>query len=114
MIKREIENIISLAKSKNITMKDYTAFEVLSLQYLCLKTAVLEPHWHDVISMITDGSNDGGIDFVYYDSEQNSVIIGQNKYSENISTEDVATEVTKIIRTLDDFNKGNTGRYSAK
>lgn len=112
MIENELSHIIEVASKFGKKISKETAFDILSLQFLCFKDSNLEEVWFDLTNCITDGSNDGGIDFVFYDEDENKVIIGQNKYSESISTEDFTTEINKIIRTLNDFNKSQTGKYN--
>ena len=54
----------------------------MNIQYLCFKEADIDKIWLDIDSCLTDGSRDGGIDYVYFDEEDNKLIVGQNKYSE--------------------------------
>ncbi len=61
---------------------------------------------------ITDGKGDGGIDFVFYDDDNSKVILGQNKYSENVDVNVATAEIGKILNTLIDFKNGNTSDYS--
>lgn len=113
-IKTEINSIREFAKSKKIELSDDQAFNYLTLQYLCLKEKTIEDQWYEINNCITDGGNDGGIDYVYFDEDENKLIIGQNKYSENISINDYVTEITKIMHTLNDFKNGHTGAYNKK
>ena len=113
-IKEEIGSIKQTAEKFRSTLTDDQAFNVMMLQYYCFKENNLEEIWYDVNKCLTDGSNDGGLDYVYFDEEENKIIIGQNKYSENISNQDCISEINKIISTIDDFDDGHTGKYNKK
>lgn len=66
----------------------------------------------DKYDCVTDGANDGGVDFLYFDDEESKLFICQSKYTENISYGDVRNELDKICDTISDFRKGNTGAYN--
>lgn len=110
----EINSIKELAKSRNIDLTDDQAFNYLTLQYLCIKEKNTDTQWYEMDNCLTDGSNDGGIDYVYFDEEENKLIIGQNKYSKNIGINDYVAEINKIMNTLEDFKNGHTGSYNKK
>lgn len=63
--------------------------------------------------IVTDGKNDGGIDFIYYNEEENKLILGQSKYTENLDFNDVVAEYNKMHSTYCNFKKGITGIYNA-
>jgi len=63
--------------------------------------------------IVTDGKDDGGIDFIYYNDEENKLILGQSKYTENLSFNDVVAEYNKMYSTYCNFKKGITGIYNA-
>ena len=66
----------------------------------------------DKYDCVTDGANDGGVDFLYFDDEESKLFICQSKYTENISYGDVRNEFDKICDTVNNFRKGNTGAYN--
>ncbi|GIO28280.1 AIPR family protein [Ornithinibacillus bavariensis] len=113
-IETEIETIKKIGKKFSETITSDQAFNILVLQYYCFKENELENIWFDIKSCITDGSDDGGLDFVYFDEEEYKVIIGQNKYSPNVSAQECLSEIHKIVNTIEDFYKGHTGKYNKK
>ena len=68
----------------------------------------------DQDDLVTDGSNDGGIDFVYYDEEESKVILCQSKYTGALSFNDVIAELDKMYSTLQNFRVANTGSYNER
>lgn len=84
------------------------------LQIYCYQNLDYIKNLEDAKDKITDGSNDGGIDAVYYDNEENKIIIMQNKYSQNTKADIVASEINKIISTLENFEKHKSSLYNKK
>lgn len=66
----------------------------------------------DQIGLVTDGANDGGIDFLYYDEDDAKVVLCQSKYTGALSFEDMVTELNKMHSTVQNFKKSNTGIYN--
>lgn len=68
----------------------------------------------DIHDCITDGTNDGGIDFVVYDDDTDdpAVIIGQSKCDTSIRIKDIINEVTEMERTIKAFRENNCGRFN--
>ncbi|MDE5787575.1 MAG: AIPR family protein, partial [Bacteroidaceae bacterium] len=62
---------------------------------------------------VTDGKNDGGIDFVFFNDEENKLILGQSKYTETLQLNDIVAEYNKMYTTYCNFKKGNTTSYNA-
>ncbi|MCD8772210.1 AIPR family protein [Mammaliicoccus sciuri] len=113
MIENELDKIMDIAHKDDYAISRERAFDILMCSIYCYKSLEYKKNWYDLINEnITDGKNDGGIDFVFYDDENSKVIIGQNKYSKNIKVNDVNAEVSKINSTLSDFEKENTNIYS--
>ncbi|MFD1453968.1 AIPR family protein [Oceanobacillus sojae] len=113
MIKKEIEKIVTVGRNNNMDLSDDKAFDILMCALYCYQSLDYQKHWYDLInSNITDGSNDGGIDFVYFDEDEMRVVIGQNKYSNTIKVGDVFNEIKKIDLTINDFNKNRTQEYN--
>lgn len=61
----------------------------------------------DIHRMITDGSYDGGIDFVYYDDDKPAVIIGQSKFVSSIQAGEIVAEVRKMRDSVANFRLGH-------
>lgn len=115
IIKGEIRNIqkkIYCYNNKNISEED--AFEYLALQFFCYKTNDIDEKIFDIKNSITNGSNDGGIDFVFYDEDELKVILGQCKYTENMNLNDIVSELNKMSSTVENFKKGFTGSYNQR
>lgn len=66
----------------------------------------------DIKSGFTDGSNDGGIDYIYSDDEYMYLI--QGKSTDSISVEDVINVFYKMKNTVENFEKENYSQYSKK
>lgn len=115
VIEREINKIINIAKRKNVVLTKPQAFDYLICSVMCYNSLQYEEKWYDLFNdSITDKSNDGGIDFVFYDEEAAKVIVGQNKYSDKQTVNDVVAELQKINTTLKNFFKGKTATYNDK
>ncbi|MCJ1779696.1 AIPR family protein [Mammaliicoccus sciuri] len=113
MIENELDKIMDIAQKEDYNISRERAFDILMCSIYCYKSLDYKLNWYDLINEnITDGKNDGGIDFVFYDDENSKVIIGQNKYSKNIKVNDVIAEVNKINSTLYNFEKESTSSYS--
>ncbi|HHT15978.1 MAG TPA: hypothetical protein GXZ86_08965 [Clostridiales bacterium] len=113
LIETEIKRIVDHAKSLNQDLSDEKAFNILACSLLCYNSIEYDKNWYDINNEnITDGKGDGGIDFVYYDDENSKVILGQNKYSENVDVNVATAEINKILHTLKGFKSGNTANYS--
>lgn len=68
----------------------------------------------DQTDLVTDGANDGGIDFLYYDEDESRVILCQAKCTANLSYQEIGNEFDKMNSTLENFKIGNTGAYNDK
>lgn len=66
----------------------------------------------DIIEGFVDGSNDGGIDFIF--NRNDIMYLIQGKSSENLSFEDIKNAFYKICDTIDNFEKGNYDQYNSK
>ena len=62
---------------------------------------------------MTDGTNDGGIDFIYFDEEDSKLFLCQSKYTSTMRYGD-KNEFDKICDTINDFRRSNTGHYNEK
>ena len=63
-------------------------------------------------NIVTDGSNDGGIDFIYYNDDESKLILAQSKYTTSLDANDVIAEFQKMYSTYVNFKKQNTGIYN--
>ncbi len=112
-IKSEINKIIELADSRGDEITEERAFDYLICSLFCYNSIDYRENWHNLTNQnITDGSRDGGIDFVYFDDDNGKVIIGQNKYSENCDVNSVCAEIEKIISTIKAIYNGATTEFS--
>lgn len=113
LVSRELEKIISTGSLKGITLSEEKAFDFLICSLYCHKTLDYDKNWYEIMNEnITDSSNDGGIDFVYFDEDNSKVIVGQNKYSTNIDINTCVAEIEKLDNTLQNFQKNSTSNYS--
>lgn len=110
----ELRSIEEELKKSNKKVTDENAFEYLAMQFFCYKIKSIKPKLYDIESSITNGPNDGGIDFVYYDDEESKVVLGQCKYTENMKLNDIISELNKMSSTVENFKKANTGTYNKK
>lgn len=115
LIKSELKEIKKLAKTMlDKDLDDEQAFEFLAMYLFFFRDEDIQKVMVDMNYSITNGPNDGGIDFVYYDDENSKVIIGQCKYSKNFTLNDVITELNKMSSTFENFKIANTGHYNSK
>lgn len=113
IIQRELSNIVEFAENAmENTISEDKAFSMFIVQYFYFNGIPIDKCYSDIYEMITDGANDGGIDFVYYDDENDKIILGQSKYRESVSPEDVITELNKMSNTVQNFINNNTGTYN--
>ena len=113
VIKKEIDKILNLAEKKDVSFTEEKAFNFLVCSLYCHKTLDYDKVWFEIVDVnITDGPNDGGIDFVYFDDDNSKVIIAQSKYSKNCDVNNVVGEINKINKTIENFKKQNTSDYN--
>lgn len=98
LIKERVKNVLSL----DIT--DDRAFSHL----------ILDIFYEDKITdhRVTDGKNDGGIDFISFNDEENKLILGQSKYTETLQFNDIVAEYNKMYSTYLHFKRGETTEYN--
>ncbi|UTY23702.1 AIPR family protein [Treponema denticola] len=107
LLTNEIEKI---KKSITNTLPDDRIFS-----YVILKNFWFEQDQvSDFEDFVTDSKDDGGIDFVYFDDENQRVIIGQSKYTSSLEANTVLAEINKMSSTIENFKKGHTGNYNSK
>lgn len=94
---------------KNITSKKIS--EERAFSHVLLKN-YFDVDYADQIGLVTDGPNDGGIDFIYYDEEESKVVICQAKYCNSLTFDQIISELNKMHSTVQNFKKANTGIYN--
>ena len=113
LIKAEIYKIQEIVRRrKGETISEERAFSYLIVQYYYFNELNLERIFYDVDEMITDGANDGGVDFIYYDDDNSKVVLAQSKYTKSLSNGSVIEELNKMSTTYKNFENGNTGSYN--
>ncbi len=81
---------------KNIT--DTKISEEKAFSHAILKN-YFDVDFIDQIGVVTDGPNDGGIDFLYYDEEDSKVILCQSKYSDSLKFDQIiSTAPYRILK----------------
>jgi hypothetical protein len=107
-ISAAIAGVQQLAKNElNKALSDERAFT-----YMVIKNYFVDAEntpMVDIDNMVTDGKNDGGIDFVCFNDEKPSVVVGQTKCSDNVAINDVINELHKMIGTIAAFRSGTSG-----
>ena len=91
IIKSQVE--IAKEQVKTLTGKAITddrAFSHVLLRY------VFGYDYIDQIDLVTDGANDGGIDFVAFDDEESKLILCQSKYTGALTFDQIIAELGKM------------------
>ena len=123
IIENELRKIVNgTGKVFQNPVSDEMAFNYLTLWYFYLcnelrykvnKKKIDEIDYRDLETYITDGSNDGGIDYIYLDDESTAkVVVVQSKYTESLDYNTIIAELKKMSNTIDDFSKVNTSHYN--
>lgn len=63
---------------------------------------------------VVDGKGDGGIDFLFFDQDQEKLILGQSKYVEKITIDEIREIIFKVEETYTHFKKRNYLKYNEK
>ncbi|WP_303220339.1 AIPR family protein [Enterococcus asini] len=115
IIENELDKIIRYSEKHGQKFTREKAFDFLTIQYFCYQTSQIEKIWFDIENdNFTDGKDDGGIDFAFFDEEDGKVIIGQNKLSETVDRNKAVSELNKTIKTLKDFEKKRVQDYNSR
>lgn len=109
LIRVEVEKVKNLVKDRksDMTVEDDRAFS-----YALLDNFFEVHDFEDQDDLVTDGANDGGVDFLYYDDDESKLYLCQAKYTSTLSYEDIEKELDKIYSTVSNFKIGNTGSYN--
>jgi len=110
---QEIERIKRYYSTNNRYITDESAFEILVLQYFFFKEKEIYLLNGKVDDHLTNGTNDGGIDLVFYDDEEEILSLVQCKTT-NMSADLIIDEIRKMNTTVKSFENQNTGAYSDK
>lgn len=88
-------------------LSDEYLFTLKAVSILFYKNSISA---RDIKSNFTDGPNDGGIDFIYADS--NTMFLIQGKSTEDLKKKDILAEIIVIKQTINDFENDREGKYS--
>lgn len=104
------EIVISVKRELEIQIPDELAFV-----YLCLSTYFMpKASYVQLRDNITEGSSDGGIDFIYFNEDDGVLNLCQCKYTEENRNQDVKDAFARIEETIHDFKRVHTAKYNAK
>ena len=101
-----VKEQIKLITGKEIS--DDRAFSHVLLHY------VFGYDFIDQVDLVTDGPNDGGIDFIAYDEEESKLILCQSKYTGALSFDQIIAELGKMYSTVQNFKQAHTGSYNER
>lgn len=95
---------------------DNYVFSALAIKAHLYKNPALVLNENDFDTYIVDGQYDGGVDFLLSDpnSESSDLIIGQSKYYQTITTDDVRDAVLKMALFFKDMKNGHYERVNEK
>lgn len=111
-IKQEIRKIQNLAKVQlGLDLDEEHAFIYVVIDNFFNQDDD-KIHLADIRDQVTDGKNDGGIDFVCYNDDKPAVVIGQSKYVTSIQPNDIIGELNKIINTFTAFKSGHASSFN--
>ena len=106
LIEKTVAETVSHAKGElSIDLSDDQAFSYVIIDNYFFNGEL--DHLGDIQTMVTDGKNDGGIDFVCYDEDRPSVIVGQSKYRGSVDYNTIAAEFEKMRGSVYAFRNGN-------
>mgnify|MGYP000231369335 FL=1 len=95
---------------------DAYAFSALCIRANLYKNPALVLNESDLMEMIVDGPNDGGVDVLLTDpnSENSDLVIAQSKYYTTINKDDVASAMNKMAAFYKDMKAGRYEQANAK
>lgn len=106
------EKILSLCQDLNLAEGKQTDEYLFTLEMVDLFYYKGNIGKIDIKTGFTDGTGDGGIDFIYTDDEVMYLI--QGKSSENLTIEDISNVFYKIKNTVENFENESYDQYSKK
>lgn len=104
------EKIKSMCNNLNISegkLSDEYLFTINAVDLFFYKRNIGEI---DIKSGFVDGPNDGGIDFIYSNTDKMYLI--QGKSTSNLSFEDIKNALHKMVKTIIDFEEKKYDKYS--
>ena len=112
MINEVIRAEIEIASNEYLKYKSSKISDDRAFCYMLLSVFFGVNDFNDKFDCVTDGSHDGGIDFIYFDEEDSKLFICQAKYTDNLTPSCIRNEFDKICDTVNNFRKSNTGSYN--
>lgn len=106
------EKILSLCQDLNLAEGKQTEEYLFTLEMVDLFYYKGNIGKIDIKTGFTDGTGDGGIDFIYTDDEVMYLI--QGKSSEDLTIEDISNVFYKIKNTVENFENESYAQYSKK
>ena len=106
------EKIMSLCKDLSLAEGKQTEEYLFTLEMVDLFYYKGNIGKIDIKTGFTDGTGDGGIDFIYTDDEVMYLI--QGKTSEDLTIEDISNVFYKMKNTVENFESGEYSQYSKK
>lgn len=106
------EKILNLCKDLNLAEGKQTEEYLFTLEMVDLFYYKGNIGKIDIKTGFTDGTGDGGIDFIYTDEEVMYLI--QGKTSEDLTVEDISNIFYKMKSTVENFESGVYSQYSKK
>lgn len=107
LINSEVAIAVNQIKTlTGVTIADNRAFSHVLLKY------IFGYEYIDQVDLVTDGSNDGGIDFLAFDEDESKLIVCQSKYTGSLSYDEIITEINKMYSTVQNFKRSHTGSYN--
>ena len=103
---------IEKASNEYLQYKSSKISDDRAFSYMLLSVFFGVNDFNDKLDCVTDGSHDGGIDFIYFDEEDSKLFICQAKYTDNLALHHIRVEFDKICDTINNFRKSNTGAYN--
>lgn len=106
------EKILNLCKDLNLAEGKQTEEYLFTLEMVDLFYYKGNIGKIDIKTGFTDGTGDGGIDFIYTDDEVMYLI--QGKTSEDLTVDDISNIFYKMKSTVENFESGVYSQYSKK
>lgn len=106
------EKILSLCQDLNLAEGKQTEEYLFTLEMVDLFYYKGNIGKIDIKTGFTDGTGDGGIDFIYTDDEVMYLV--QGKTSDNLTIEEISNVFYKMKNTVENFESGSYSQYSKK
>ena len=106
-----IKSQVAIAKDQLKTINEKAISDDRAFSHVLLHY-IFGYEFIDQIDLVTDGTNDGGIDFLAFDDEESKLIVCQSKYTGTLSFDQIITELGKMYSTVQNFKQSHTGTYN--